>query len=120
MVSKALALLVGFATMLGLSILNAPAAQAGNFNDVVHASDDSGYTADIRIRCSDGRIRFLGVGEWSGPKCGAHVDKIMPEYNQMVVCENMLPPYQSRTYWQGNTWELPSWSTFKCYMQRPI
>ena len=112
------------ASVIALIALNtfgvASPAQAGYFNDLYHAADDSGYTAPIRIECSDGRIRYLYVGEGSMGKCGAHVKRVWPSYNQMVTCYNTLPPYQRITYWDGNTRELPSAASFRCYMQRPI
>jgi hypothetical protein len=118
--TKAGVLIAGFAALLGFNIINAPAAQAGNFNDVWHAADDGGYTAMIQIECSDGRRFWLAKGDGSPSRCGFHVKRIIVGWDQTVRCFNNLPPYQTKTYYTGNFNEVPSGSSMKCYMQRPL
>lgn len=95
-------------------------AHRGTFNDVTHASGDTGYTAPIHIICNDGRHAWLYVGESSPGKCGFHVARIVVALNQTVYCKNSLPPYQNIYYYTGNYNAVPTASSLKCYMQRPL
>jgi hypothetical protein len=120
---KILALLAMLGTLLALNLSTATPAQAAWGTDVKHASDDSGYTADIHIICTNGNHRYLAVGEWtlSQKPCGyGGVQRIVVGYNQTVYCKNYMPPYQNIYYYTGNYNEVPSGASLKCYMQRPL
>lgn len=92
--------------------------------DVTHASDDSGYTADIHIVCTNGTHRYLGLGEstvFSSKACsGGGVERIVVGADQTVYCKNALPPYQNKYYYPFYYNEVPSYASLKCYMQRAL
>jgi hypothetical protein len=102
-----------------------PVKRKAVLTDVTHSRNDSGYTADIHIVCTNGNHRYLGLGESSfgtaGKSCGqGGVERIVVGYNQTVYCENYLPPYQNKYYYTGNYNEVPSYASLECYMQRPL
>lgn len=126
MFKRILALIATLMLIAGLHIATSTPASAAYGTDVTHAADDSGYTADIHIVCTNGNHRWLGLGErtalgGASTACGmGGVQRIVVGYNQTVYCKNYLPPYQNIYYYTGNYNEVPSYASLKCYMQRPL
>lgn len=124
MFKRILALIATLMLIAGLHIATSTPASAATMTDVTHAADDSGYTADIHIVCTNGNHRYLPTGKGSmstGYSCGmGGVQRIVVGYNQTVYCKNYLPPYQNIYYYTGNYNEVPSYASLKCYMQRPL
>lgn len=106
----------------------APVAQASRaiLTDVTHASDDSGYTADIHIVCTSGTHRYLARGQSTalgspGTACTqGGVQRIVVGADQTVYCKNYLPPYQNIYFYPFAYNEVPSYASLKCYMQRAL
>jgi len=101
-------------------------ARKAILTDVTHASDDSGYNADIHVVCTNGNHRWLGLGDstaFGSPytACGGGgVERIVVGWDQTVYCKNYLPPYQNRYFYTYEYNEVPSYASLKCYMQRPL
>lgn len=94
----------------------------GVFNDVTHASDDSGWAGPIHIVCG-GQHVYLARGEksalGSNSQCGAHVARWIVPAGHTYYCKNYLPPYQNSYIYVGST-DVPSYSSWKCYDQKAL
>lgn len=119
----ALALVTVLVSMLLAVGLQAP-AQAAYGTSVGHAADDSGYNAMIQVICNTGKRVWLSPGERTflgrdeEDSCSlSGVDRIVVGYEQMVSCQNLVPPWQSKNFYPGST-DVGSNQTWKCYMKR--
>lgn len=119
MLKKIIAALALLAACVLPSAIVAPPANAGYFNDVYHAEDDSGYNEAIHIMCEDGRHFWLSLGQNSPARCGFHVARVIARTDQHVRMFNTLPPYQTINVWPGWSVNVPSGGSFRMYMQRP-
>lgn len=103
--------------LVALVAIVVPGAQAGMFTEITHASGDSGYSAPIKIKCSDGRTASLYKGGWSGTHCGAKTDYVYVGDGQEVKCQNLFPPFGWRTYDATGWHYVDGYTQLKCYMQ---